>query len=203
MSEAGTLLSDLGNAPPNNDSDLVDSIFADLNQTRGPTQAQQQPGPAARQPMQQVPPMHSTYPNAADPAVPTAHLIGKDHPTEADFQRMMMAAQGPLPFNAMAPQMAAPAPQTAQAAQPPAVVYEEPKKNWTGQWIDELKQPLLVAIVLFIVTLPAVNLLVSHYAPKLLRPGGDFTTMGLLARALVGGALFWVFQRVVGPLVAI
>jgi hypothetical protein len=200
MSEAGTLLSELGNAPPNNDRDLVDSIFADLNQTKGPSQAPP-PGPAARPAMQQAAPMPSTYPNAADPAVPTAHMIGKDHPTEADFQRMMMAAQGPLPFNAMAPQMAAPIAQ--QQPQVPAAVYEEPKKNWTGQWIDEVKQPLLVAIVLFIVTLPAVNLLVSHYAPKLLRPGGDFTTAGLVARALLGGALFWVFQRVVGPLVSI
>jgi hypothetical protein len=200
MAEAGTLLSDLGNAPPN-DRDLVDSIFADLNQTRGPPQPPPQQGPAPRQPMQQAPPMASTYPNAADPTVPTAHMIGKDHPTEADFQRMMMAAQGPLPFNAMAPQMGAPA--APAQPPPPAAVYEEPKKNWTGQWIDEVKLPLLVAIVLFIVTLPAVNLLVSHYAPKLLRPGGDFTTVGLVARALLGGALFWVFQRVVGPLVAI
>ena len=195
MSEAGTPLSELGNALPN-DRDLVDSIFADLNQTKAPQAPQQGPGP--RGAMQQAPPMPSTFPNAADPAVPTAHMIGKDHPTEADFQRMMMAAQGPLPFNAMAPQMAAPI----QQAQVPAPVYEEPKKNWTGQWIDELKEPLLVAIVLFIVTLPAVNLLATHYAPKLLRPGGDFTPLGLVARAVLGGALFWVFQRVVGPLVA-
>jgi hypothetical protein len=113
---------------------------------------------------------------------------------------MMMAAQGPLPFNAMAPQMAGPATQVTQL--PPTAVYEEPKKNWTGQWIDELKEPLLVAIVLFILTLPAVNLLATHYAPKLLRPGGDFTPLGLVARALLGGGLFWVFQRVVGPLVS-
>jgi hypothetical protein len=200
MSEAGTLLSELGNSPPNSDRDLVDSIFADLNQTKGPQAPQAPQGAGPRGAMQQVPPMPSTFPNAADSAVPTAHMIGKDHPTEADFQRMMMAAQGPLPFNAMTPQMATPT--QYQQPQIPAAVYEEPKKNWTGQWIDELKEPLLVAIVLFIVTLPAVNLLATHYAPKLLRPGGDFTPIGLVARALLGGALFWVFQRVVGPLVA-
>jgi hypothetical protein len=126
-------------------------------------------------------------------------MIGRDHPTEADFQRMMMAAQGPLPFNAMAPQMQ----QAVQQAPQQQPVYEEPKKNWQGQWIDELKLPILVAIVLFIMTLPAVNLLVNHYAPNLLRPGGDLTTLGMVARAAVGGALFWVFQRVIAPLVSL
>jgi hypothetical protein len=151
-------------------------------------------------PVQNAPPVGSTYPNAADPAVPTAHLIGREHPTEADFQRMMMAAQGPLPFNALTPQMQ-------QSVQPQVLqqqqMYEEPKKNWQGQWIDEVKQPILVAIIILVMTLPAVNLLVSHYAPTLLRPGGDFTTLGMLARAGIGGLLFWVLQRVVAPLVSL
>ena len=196
MSEAGTLLSDLEGVKPT-DRDLVDSILSEMNTTSSNNPIVST-GPAARVPMQPVAPVPSTYPNAADPAVPTAHLIGRDHPTEADFQRMMMAAQGPLPFNAMAPQMQQPIPH-----QPQQVVYEEPKKNWQGQWIDELKLPIFVALVVFIMTLPAVNLLVSHYAPQLLRPGGDFNTMGMLARAAVAGLLFWIMQRVVAPLVSL
>jgi hypothetical protein len=112
---------------------------------------------------------------------------------------MMMAAQGPLPFNAMVPQMQASVP--TQPQQPQA--YEEPRKNWQGQWIDEFKQPILVAIIVFIMTLPAVNLLVSHYAPTLLRPGGDMNTMGMVARALVSGVLYWVLQRVIAPLISL
>lgn len=204
MSDAGTLLSDLENVKPT-DHDLVDSILSDINKINGsnPSQGMEgapPPPQGARMPVQNVPPVGSTYPNAADPSVPTAHLIGKDHPTEADFQRMMMAAQGPLPFNAMAPQMQQPIQQVVQQIHP---VYEEPKKNWQGQWIDEVKQPILVSIIVFIMTLPAVNLLVSHYAPTLLRPGGDFTTLGMVARAAIGGALFWVLQRVVAPLVSL
>lgn len=200
MSEAGTLLSDLDSAKPT-DRDLVDSILSDMNHVGGgggPGMALPPPA-GARMPMQPTPAPPSTYPNSADPAVATAHLIGKDHPTEADFQRMMMAAQGPLPFNAMAPQMQQPVQQMPQIQQS----YEEPKKNWQGQWIDELKQPILVAIILFVMTLPAVNLLVSHYAPSLLRPGGDLNTMGMLARAAIGGALYWIFQRVIAPLVSL
>ena len=200
MAEAGTLLADLDGAQ-STDRDLVDSILSDLNHSSGANpivQTAPPPPQGARMPMQQAPPAPNMYPRSSDPAVATAHMIGRDHPTEADFQRMMMAAQGPLPFNAMAPQMQQPV----QMMAPPQPL-EEPKKNTTGQWIDELKTPVLVAIVFFIMTLPAVNLLVAYYAPQLLRPGGDFTTMGMVARALAAGAVFWVLQRVIAPLVTL
>jgi hypothetical protein len=200
MSDAGTLLSELEGARPS-DTDLVDSILTDLNQPSAgnPVMANAPPPAGARMPMQAAPPPPNMYPNSSDPAVATAHMIGRDHPTPADFQRMMMSAQGPLPYNAMIPQM-----QQSVAPQQKQVVegYESPQKNWQGQWVDELKQPLLVAIVVFIMTLPAINLLVSHYAPTLLSPGGDFTIVGKVARALVGGGLYWVIQRVIGPLVS-
>jgi hypothetical protein len=204
MSEAGTLLSDLDSAKPN-DRDLVDSILSDMNQVSGSNPlvgmgGGAPPPPAGvRMPIQTVPSNAMTHPNASDPAVATAHMIGRDHPTEADFQRMMMAAQGPLPFNAMAPQMQQAIPSTQVAPQ----VYEEPKKNWQGQWIDELKQPIAVAIIVFVMTLPAFNLLVSHYAPNLLRPGGDLNTIGMLVRAGIGGLMYWVLQRVISPLLSI
>jgi hypothetical protein len=199
MSEAGTLLSNLDGMSRPTDGYLVDSILADMNQTSGtnPVMSNSPPPVGARMPMQPTAPMPGNFPTATDPAVPTAHMIGRDHPTEADFQRMMMAAQGPVPFQT--------APQQMQPQQPliSTEVYVEPKKNTQGQIIDELKQPIIVAMIVFIMTLPAMNLLVSHYAPQLLRPGGDFTTMGSVARALVGGALFWVLQRVIAPLLSI
>jgi hypothetical protein len=192
MSDAGTLLSELDTARPS-DGDLVDSILSDLNQSGS---GRQRGGPPQRGSVIPSPSIQTMHPNAQDPAVATAHLIGHDHPTEADFQRMMMSAQGPLPFNAMAPQMQ-------QQVQAPPEQYQAPQKNWQGQWVDELKQPILVAILVFVITLPAVHLLVSHYAPSLLSPGGNFTTMGNLARALVSGGLFWVLQRVIAPLLSI
>jgi len=192
MSDAGTLLSELDTARPS-DGDLVDSILSDLNQSESGGSRGPQRGSIIASPSNQ-----SMHPNAADPAVATAHLIGHDHPTEADFQRMM-SAQGPLPFNAMTPQMQ----QQVQQEQEHTEKYKAPEKNWQGQWVDELKQPILVAILVFVITLPAVHLLVSHYAPTLLGPGGNFTTMGNLARALVSGGLYWVLQRVIAPLLSI
>ncbi len=201
MSQAGTLLSDLGNAPPGgSDGDLVNQILADMNggagqlqnpivQSSQPQMQMAMPPPMGnRMPMQQAPPVPQIYPQATDPSVANAHLIGRDYPTPADFQAMMMAG---APYQPPAPVMMA-------APQPPP-----PTKNWVGQWADEFKLPLLVAICTLLVTLPAVNLLVSHYAPRLLRPGGDLNLGGLVLRALLAGALFWFLQRVVAPLVAL
>jgi hypothetical protein len=188
MSDAGTLLSELDGARPS-DGDLVDSILSDLNQSG---QGNAPPPMGVRGQVKNVQQLQSNFPTAIDPAVPTAHLIGHDHPTPADFQRMMANAQGPLPFNAAVPQM--------QQQQPK---YMEPEKNWQGQWIDELKQPILVAIIVFLVTLPAIHLLVNHYAPSLLLPGGNFNTIGNLARAVSAGLLYWILQRVIAPLLSI
>lgn len=204
MSQAGTLLSDLGGSP-GNDNDLVQQILADMNtspsnpvvQSNNPmSQGSPTPPMGHRAPMMNAQnPQQTTYHQAADPAAPTAHMIGRSHPTEADFNRMMMSGSlnspgpGQAPFVPMQPQM-----QQMQQMQ-------QPVKNWQAEWADEFKLPLLVAIVCLLLTLPAINLLVSHYAPVLLRPGGDFNTYGLVARALSAGLLFWFLQRIVAPLV--
>jgi hypothetical protein len=205
MSEAGTLLENLPGAP--SDGDLVDSIMAELNQPTGggggganPIVSQQ----GARVPVQpqQLPPVN-VYPRNADASTATAHVIGREHPTAADMQQAFStAAHQPQPFNGLPPQMQG-IPTRPPYQDPRDMEQEQPKKNWQGQMIDEVKTPIIVAIIVFVMTLPAVNVLVSHYAPSLLRPGGDFTTGGMVARAFVGGALFWVLQRVVAPLLSL
>jgi hypothetical protein len=199
MSDTGTLLSELDSSS-SNDRDLEDSILSDLNQSSGPHQNAPQPPVGVRGRIQKASPTQSTYPNAADPAVATAHLIGHDHPTEADFQRMVSQNQGPLPFNSMVPQMQQ---QVKMEGPPKESNYEVPQKNWQGQWIDELKQPIFIAILVFIVTLPAIHLLANHYTPSLLGPGGNFTTIGNVVRSLFTGVLYWILQRVIAPLVSI
>jgi hypothetical protein len=195
MSQAGTLLSDLESSPGSgSDGDLVNQILADMNSAPTmanppPQQPMNLPPPAGnRMAMQQAPQMQQNFPQASDPAVPTAHMIGREHPTPADFNAMMMGS--------------AYTPQEQQVYRQPQPV-EAPTKNWQAQWADEFKLPILVAIVTLLVTLPAVNLLVSHYAPKLLRPGGDLNVYGLVVRSLLAGGLFWFLQRVVAPLVSL
>jgi hypothetical protein len=67
----------------------------------------------------------------------------------------------------------------------------------------QIKQPLLVAIIIFLVGLPILNVLIGYYIPSLLRIGGDVTTAGLALKAVFGGFLFWFIQKILVPLMAV
>lgn len=194
------MLADLDSRAPvadAGDGDLVQKILADMDapSERNPViQAPPNPGMETARRMISAPNPNSTYPHNMDPATPTAHLIGRDYPTPADFASMMNATGGGGGYGAPYQQMPA---QAAPALAPAA------RSNWYGDIIGQLRQPLLVAIIVFVVSLPVVNVLIGFYVPGLLRAGGDLTTAGLLVKAAVAGALFWIIQNVLVPLVAV
>jgi hypothetical protein len=203
MASAGTLLSDLDSKPPagnGNDDDLVSSILNEMN--RSPSS--QQPMMPPQQPMQSPPGRvinspnpNTTYPTSIDPATATAHMIGKEYPTAADFANLMHQSPG----SGYAHGGSAFA-QIQQQPQP--ILYQQPVQgNYYSEIIAHLKQPLLVAIIIFVVSLPAVNILIGHYLPTMLRAGGDLTTSGLVIKGAVGGALFWIIQKILVPLMAV
>jgi hypothetical protein len=203
----GTMLSDLQNAPSSAaDNDLVNQIFQAMEapssmqnpvitQNTGMAMGSLPPPAGARMPMvvnnQPTMPVQ-TMPHTADPTVATAHMIGSSHPTQADFQQMMMASNNYQGYAAYSP-----------VAAPTGPEIDLPKKNWSATWIDELRQPFVVTIVIFLITMPWFHLLISHYMPTLLKASGEFTIMGLLFRAAFGGTLYWFLQHVVAPLIVI
>lgn len=197
MAQAGTLLSDLDSKSPvfSKDDDLVNKILADMNipSQSNPIMNSQPPSGNGR--VINSPNPNSTYPAAIDPGTATAHMIGKDYPTPADFAHLMHSPQfgGGSHFANVAPQ--------APVQQP--TLIETVKGNMYSDIISQIKQPLLVAIIVFIVSLPIVNVLIGHYLPSLLRMGGDLTTAGLVVKALSGGFLFWFIQKVLVPLMAV
>lgn len=129
-----------------------------------------------------------------DPATATAHMIGKEYPTTADFANLMHSpSYGGSPYAMHAPQ---------QQALPPALV-DSANGNFYSDIISQLRQPLLVAIIIFLVSLPVLNVLIGHYVPSLLRMGGDLTTVGLVVKSLFGGLLFWFIQKILVPLMAV
>jgi hypothetical protein len=181
---AGTLLSDLNDKPSGGDGDLLRQILSDMNGQGGSTAA---PPPMGNNMSAQLPPVNQATMHMMDPNVPSAHMIGAQHPTPADFANMLQ--HSPVQMQQAWPQ------QMAQSG--------NFQKNVYGKLSEEAKLPILVAIVVFIVTLPAVTVLFAHYAPSMLKPGGDFNTLGLLARALLAGGGFWILQRVVAPLLSL
>lgn len=129
---------------------------------------------------------------SSDPATATAHMIGKEYPTTADFANMMHApsySHGGSAYASVAPQMA-----------PSPTLLEATRGNLYSDILSQLKQPLLVAIIIFLVSLPVLNVLIGHYIPTLIQMNGDVTTIGLGVKSLVGGFLFWLIQKVLVPL---
>ena len=198
MAQAGTLLSDLDSKPPtmSKDDDLVNKILADMNipSQSNPVMNMQPPSGNGR--VINSPNPNSVYPVAIDPATATAHMIGKDYPTSADFANLMHSQQ----FTHGGSQFANV--QQQQIMRQPTLI-ETTKGNMYTDIIAQLKQPLLVAIIVFIVSLPIINVLIGHYLPSLLRIGGDLTTAGLVVKSAVGGFLFWFIQKVLVPLMAV
>lgn len=225
MAAAGTLLSDLDSkATAPEDQQFVNRILAEMNQTSGGGGGNQimYPGGGGGFPSGPGQIINSPNPNtiapvAMDPATATAHLIGKDAPTPGDFARMMFAG-GNMPSHAsVAPQMA-PIPgmpmnagasfgapyQTQMNIPMPQLLPAPQNQGWfSGLFKDfgsQFRLPILVSIVIFVMSLPAVNVLIAHYIPYLIRASGEISTLGQVAKALTGGLLFWIVYKVIIPL---
>ena len=191
---SGTMLSDLGQgSPDNSDGDFVQRILADLNTSESASNPvmNNMPPPAGNGRVINSPNPNTTYPLAMDPATATAHMIGKDFPTAGDFSTMMNQSSG-APYQQGQQQM----------QQAPILTQLTTGKGYFSDLIHQLRQPLLVAIIFFIVSLPVINVLIGHYLPSLLKAGGDLTTVGLLVKSLGAGAAYWVILHVLVPLVS-
>jgi len=80
---------------------------------------------------------------------------------------------------------------------------EGSKRNIYSRVADEVKTPILVTLLVFVFSIPVVNVLFSHYIPSLVKPTGDLTTVGVLVKSVLAGATFWILQRVVAPLISL
>jgi hypothetical protein len=200
MASAGTLLGDLDSKTPvmSKDDDLVNKILADMNMPSlsNPIMSAPPPPSGNGSRMIQAPNPNTIYPMSSDPATATAHMIGKDYPSTADFANLMHApsySHGGSAFASI--------PQQQMMAPSPTLV--ETKGNLYADIVSQAKQPILVAIIIFIVSLPFINVLIGHYVPSLLRIGGDVTTAGLAVKSMFGGFLFWFIQKVLVPLMMV
>jgi len=200
MASAGTLLSDLDSKAPvmSKDDDLVNKILADMNIPSSSNPIMNSPPPPSGHGNRMInsPNPNTTYPMAMDPATANAHMIGKEYPSMADFANLAHAPSFSHGGSAYA--NVAPPPQ--QYAPP---LVDTTKGNLYADIMSQAKQPLLVAIIIFLVSLPIINVLIGHYLPSLLRMGGDLTTVGMVVKSLLGGFLFWFIQKVLVPLMTV
>ena len=192
---SGTLLSDLDTSSSVNssDGDLVQKILNDMNDAPpAPQVTSRQATPAGHN---QIHPsvINSPNPNSItnhsmDSGTATAHMIGNEHPTNADFASMMNSKQQ---YHQQQQWQ-----QPVVAAPPPYV----PKNQWYSSFITELKTPVLVSLLFFVFSLPFLNILFAHYIPYLVKGTGELTIIGLIVKSLLAGLVFWIFHRIVAPL---
>jgi hypothetical protein len=199
MASAGTLLSDLGSGSGGSDGDFVQRILADLNTTESPSNPvmQTMPPPAGNGRAINAPNPNTTYPLAMDPSTANAHMIGKAYPTPGDFATMMNQGGSPAMEQGLQFQQ-----QMGGTQGTPILTQLTQGKGWFSDYINQLRQPLLVAILVFVFSLPVVNVLLGHYMPSLLRASGDLTTIGLLVKSLGAGIAFWGILHILVPLVS-
>lgn len=188
---SGTLISDLDTSPQlDGDGDLISKIMADMN---GEPPAQQQRAPSGTI---SSPNPNTTIQHTMDTTPPTAHVIGHQHPTNADFQ----AALEPRGMPSAASMGGAAAWNTER---PVAPVKKAPKKSWWNKVFAEMKVPILVSFIVFLFSLPILNIIIGTYIPSFIKSTGELTVLGLLVKSLTAGFTFWILQRVVVPLLSL
>jgi len=184
---SGTLISDLDSSPQlDGDGDLINKIMADMNN---------EPPAVSSGNVISSPNPNSTLQHTMDNGPATAHVIGHSHPTQADFQAALQP-QG-LPS---ASSLGGAATWTPDAPKP---VKRIPKKSWWNKIFDEMKVPILVSLIVFIFSLPIINIIIGTYIPSFVKGTGELTVLGLLLKCFAAGSTFWLLQRVVVPLLSL
>lgn len=198
MNASGTLISDLDAAPQlDGDGDLIKKIMADVNGESNVMLSPAAPAQALPPPQSVIsaPNPNTTLQHTMDAVPPTAHMIGHQHPTTADFQaavhpRNISSGDGAI-YGSWQPQVQAmPAPRP-------------PKKSWWSSLLEEMKIPILVSLLVFVFSLPVIHIIIGSYIPSFVRSTGELTTLGLLLKSVAAGLTFWILQRVIVPLLSL
>jgi hypothetical protein len=133
-------------------------------------------------------------------------------PPQMQPQMMPQMQQMPMPMNAMAPvgSMNGQIPmmvQQQQQQQSNFVPYDDepsnatgPKKNVWSNILDSLIDPLIVAVLIFTLSLPVLQTFLSKYATWAFSLGGQLSWLGLIAKSLLGAVLFALYKMAASAL---
>jgi hypothetical protein len=115
-------------------------------------------------------------------------------------QQMPQFQMPPQAANSMTGQIPMMVQQQQQQQQIPSnfVPYEDesaayngvPKKNMWSNILDRLVDPLLVAVLIFTLSLPVLQTFLSKHATWAFSLGGQLSWLGLIAKSIFGGLLF-------------
>ena len=179
--ESGTPIDSLesGNVPNAADASRMAQILQDMNASGAEVASGSGSAPPPQM-MQQMPQMQQQM-----------------MPQMQPMQQMQMG-QLPMPMGGMNGQM----PMMVQQQQPNFVPYDDessgsrngPKKNMWSNLLDNLFDPLVVAILVFTLSLPVLQTFLSKYATWAFSLGGQLSWLGLIAKSVLAGVLFALYK---------
>lgn len=174
-------------APPPADEDRVRNILAAMNAGDSVQQPPAMPPPSGHRVITEPPVAMSTGQLRMDVGTARANIIGSSQPTMADFQSMFMpASPGMAPFHGPA---VVPGPSVPAAPVKPA-------SDWKASLSQQIRGPVAVAIIVFLLNMPVVTALLSRYASWMYLSSGEISVGGLLIKAFLAAFLFGIYQIV-------
>ena len=187
MSE-GTSLEDIeaGNVAHTADSAVMNEILKDMNEITPEPPAYQQSMSMSQQPQQ---PMYEL-----PRALPPQPLVPQH------YEPIMMPEHHQMPPFMHPSQHYQPIEPPQQAQQQPMMTNMLPtphlKKNTWSQIFDHMLEPLFVAFLVVILSLPAVHTWLAKHMKWAYHVGGALSWTGIVLQAAVAGVLFAGFQYV-------
>lgn len=175
-------------APPPADEERVRNILAAMNANDVVQQPPEMAPPAGPRVITEPPVAMSTGQLRMDVGTARANIIGSSQPTMADFQAMMAPAPpGMAPFYGPA---VVPGPSI------PAAKHNSSSSDWKATLSQQIRGPVAVAIIVFLLNMPVVTALLSRYASWMYLSSGEISVGGLLMKAALAAFLFGIYQIV-------
>ena len=115
----------------------------------------------------------------------------------------MAGMSGPMPPMGANPMVHQQIQQQQKVVHPNFVPYDEPtgpRRNMWGTFLERLTDPLVVAVLVFVLSLPALQTFSSKWVPWAFAIGGELSWLGLFCKALVAGGVFALYKSVSGML---
>jgi hypothetical protein len=115
----------------------------------------------------------------------------------ADIANGPGISQGQQPMPPLRPQqplMYNPNPPMQMQQQRQYVDEPAPRKRNTSSILDRISDPIMVAVLIFVLSLPVLHTYGARYASWAFAIGGQLSWLGLIVLSLVGGALFGIYR---------
>jgi hypothetical protein len=174
-------------APPPADEERVRKILAEMNAGDVVQQPPAMAPPSGVRVINEPPMSMSAGQLRMDVGTARANIIGSSQPTMADFQSMFApASPGMAPFHgpAVVPGPSVPASSGVKSG------------GWTASLAQQIRSPVAVAIIVFLLNMPVVTALLSRYASWMYLSSGEISVGGLLVKAILAAFLFGIYQIV-------